>query len=264
MGMSTLPVAIDAAATSDTGRVREHNEDAIWLDTFFREGIRSARFAREEQGSLLLAVADGVGGAAAGEVASQWVCEQMAASIESVELPAEADELSSRLKKLARDVNEGLEREASARRGARGMATTYTGLLFVGERTWWINAGDSRLYELRDGSLAQISRDHTLREELGDPSIPGNIITNCFGHQDGFRLDAGQLPSDPPDLYLICSDGLSDYADMSAVEGVLRGAAASAAEASDLEAPARELVNLALAGGGGDNVTVLIARPIHE
>ena len=112
--------------------------------------------------------------------------------------------------------------------------------------------------------MEQISRDHTLREERGDPSIPGNIITNCFGMPDDFRLDVGVLDPGGCDAMLLCSDGLSDYADMSRVGELLRDLPDRDPDDEDaryLEPVARAMLDAALAGGGGDNVTLLIVRP---
>lgn len=272
--MQQLPAAIDVAAVSDTGRVRRNNEDAVWMGgSFFRTGVRSARFDLPARPGLLLAVADGVGGAAAGEVASERVVEMMAGRVADDELPEAADELLERLKQHAEAVNRKLIADARQRSGREGMATTYTAILF-GATSLWINAGDSRVYALRGDRLEQISRDHTLREESGDPSIPGNIITNCFGTAEGFYADAGALDADGADAFLLCSDGLSDYADMDRVAEVLRAVIDRHEQDRDavppddaavyLEHAASAALQLALEGGGGDNVSLLIARPTYE
>lgn len=267
--MQALPAIIDAVGLSDTGRVREHNEDALWMgDSFFRSGSRSRRFAGEQIAGRLLAVADGVGGAAAGEVASEWVAEQMAARVSNALTDGSETDLVDLLTGVAREVNGELIEEGSRRPGRSGMATTYTAILFRPDRTIWMNAGDSRLYLLSDGELRQVSRDHTLREETGDPSIPGNIITNCFGTRNEFRLDVGTVDLSSASLALLCSDGLSDYADMERAAGVL-GELERRLSAIDDESPtlqaledaASRLLHLALSGGGGDNVSFVIVRP---
>ncbi len=272
--MQQLPAAIDVAAVSDTGRVRRNNEDAVWMGGgFFRTGVRSARFDLRGRSGPLLAVADGVGGAAAGEIASKRVVEMMANRVTDDELPEADDELLKRLKQHAESVNRELVADARRQSGREGMATTYTAILF-GATSLWLNAGDSRLYALRGDEFGQISRDHTLREESGDPSIPGNIITNCFGTAEGFYADGGVLDTDGVDAFLLCSDGLSDYADMSRVAEVLRAVIARHEQDRDavppddaavyLEQAAGAALQLALEGGGGDNVSLLIARPIYE
>lgn len=267
--MVTLPAAVEVAAISDTGRVREHNEDALWLgNAFARSGFHARRFAGEAIDGLVLAVADGVGGAAAGEVASRFVVEEMADRIAADlsgrgEDPPTAEQLAG----IAARVNDELVTQGNRRAGRRGMATTWTGILLTRAMACWMNAGDSRLYRVGEEGLVQVSRDHTLREESGDPSIPGNIITNCFGTPEGFRLDVGSLDPSGSLTLLLCSDGLSDYANMDRVAALLAALPPAPdgedADASYLEPTAREILDSALAGGGGDNVTLLIVRLIH-
>lgn len=271
--MGNLPTSIDVAAISDTGRVREHNEDAVWMgDTFFRSGFRSRRIGPEAVDGLVLAVADGVGGAAAGEVASRWVAEQMAQRVSAIvggagEAPAGTPtRVEAELKRVAAQVNEELVREGARRPGRRGMATTWTGIVVSAAFTGWMNAGDSRLYCAHGARVEQVSRDHTLREERGDPTIPGNIISNCFGMPDEFRLDVGVLDPGGCEAMLLCSDGLSDYADMVRVSELLHDLPDRHPDADDagyLEPVARAMLDAALAGGGGDNVTLLIVRPFY-
>lgn len=266
--MENLPAALHVAAMSDTGRVRDHNEDAVWTGRgVVREGSWSGTFGADEVDGLVLAVADGVGGAAAGEVASRWVALEMAARIAAASRESAPDDVV--IRGVAMEVNSALLREADRRPDRRGMATTYTAVHLSSSATRWLNAGDSRLYTFTDGALRQVTRDHTLREEMGDPSIPGNIITNCFGTGDGFRVDIAPLELSGAELLLICSDGLSDYADMDRAATLL-GETAECARRADgagaavdiLERTAQMLVELALNGGGGDNVSVLIARPV--
>lgn len=271
--MVDYPAAVSASAVSDTGRVREHNEDAVWLGTrFFRDALGSARFDGEETDGLVLAVADGVGGAAAGEIASRQVVEAMAARITEAG-PAVAN--ARAYHRVAEAVNGELLSSARRDLRRRGMATTYTGLHIAAGHITWLNAGDSRLYHLGDSGVVQITRDHTLREESGDPSIPGNIITNCFGTADGFYIDvgntlepiAGDRDAGRDAILLLCSDGLSDYADMQAVsERLMRLRNELNDEATGdpnivldlLEEASRFLLGLALEGGGGDNVTAMV------
>ena len=265
--MQNLPAALHVAAMSDTGRVREHNEDAVWTGRgVVRDGAWSGSFATDELEGLVLAVADGVGGAAAGEIASRRVAQEMAARIDAASRASPPDD--EVLRGVAVEVNDLLLREADRHPDRRGMATTYTAIHVASSATRWLNAGDSRLYGFSRGELRQITRDHTLREETGDPSIPGNIITNCFGTEEGFRVDIAPLDLSGSALFLLCSDGLSDYADMDRAAAVL-GETFDECERSDdpqgcrdvLERSARTLVDLALNGGGGDNVSLLIALP---
>ena len=256
--MSELPTAITVTAVSDSGLVRRENEDAIWLgDRFVRSGVHAEQFSRDQAGGLLLAVADGVGGAAAGEVASQWVTEQIASRLAAAKIPASYEGAAGLLCRVAGGVNRDLLREAERHPELRGMATTYTAVFIRHPHTIWMNAGDSRLYAVDELGMRQITRDHTLREERGDPSIPGNIISNCFGMPDGFYLDVGRLDVSACESFVLCTDGFSDYADLERAADVLRNT-------GDAEQAVRALVDLALEGGGGDNITLILARPIHE
>lgn len=254
--MTGPTLTLDVTATSDTGLVRRNNEDAIWLaDRFIRSGMHSLEIIDIPDEGLLLAVADGVGGAAAGEVASRWVCEQMARRIHEASL-AGATTVADRLRSIASSVNEDLLRESETDPHRRGMATTWTAVLMFPSRAFWLNAGDSRLYRLANGALEQVSRDHTLREERGDPSIPGNIISNCFGNATGFYLDVGGFDIAACDGFLLCTDGLSDYADADRARQLVRRTA-------DTRTAAQGLLQLALDGGGGDNITLILARRRH-
>jgi PPM family protein phosphatase len=255
-----------AAAASDVGLVRSRNEDGVWLHgTFVRDGheATSVDSAAIIQG-VFLAVADGVGGAAAGDVASKFVLEQMAAFVGEPPEGVTDESIGPWMRENAEIVNRRLVVRGLHSDELSGMATTLTGLYFRGSIACWINAGDSRLYSHRAGHLNQISRDHTLRELLGDPNIPGNIISNCFGTQDEFYLDVGLLSADDRAtgdlIYLLCSDGLSDYATGEDMESILTDCAA-AATIEALETGALRLVEAAKSGGGGDNVTCVIVWP---
>jgi len=175
---------------------------------FLRTGQRSATLVVAAGQSVFLAVADGVGGAAAGDVASRFVLDEMASLIDDAPAPLTTDTAGPWFKQTANAVNDALVRRGESRDELLGMATTLTGIYFGEQATCWINAGDSRLYALRGESLTQVSRDHTLREMTGDPRIPGNIITNCFGTQNEFYLDVGTLsPAD--DLVYLRGHALS-------------------------------------------------------
>lgn len=260
MGDTANNATIWAAAASDIGLVRSRNEDGVWIgDSFLRTGHRSASLDGASVSGVFLAVADGVGGAAAGDVASKFVLEEMASLIDDAPRSLTPESVGPWFKEAAAGVNNALVECGESRNELRGMATTLTGLYFREPLVCWINAGDSRLYALRGGSLTQVSRDHTLREMTGDPRIPGNIITNCFGTQNEFYLDVGTLLPADDLLYLICSDGLSDYADHAALESIMKGCA-SPQSLEELDAAAVRLVDAAKDGGGGDNITCVIAQ----
>ena len=249
-----------AAAASDIGLVRSRNEDGVWLgDSFLRTGHRSVSLDAATGRGAFLAVADGVGGSAAGDVASRFVLEKMASLIDGAPRSLTPESVGPWFKKAAADTNGALVERGESSNELRGMATTLTGVYFQDRFACWINAGDSRLYALRGGSLTQVSRDHTLREMTGDPRVPGNIITNCFGTQNEFYLDVGALSPVDDLIYLICSDGLSDYTDHMTLESIMKGCA-SPQSLEELDAAAARLVDAAKDGGGGDNITCVIVQ----
>jgi serine/threonine protein phosphatase PrpC len=227
------------AERTDTGRQRTGNEDAY--------------FAR----SPLFAVADGMGGAQAGEVASQ-------AAIEAVEqgLPDGPGSAEERLAKLVLDANERiieLAREDSAR---AGMGTTMTAAYVTEAEIAIAHVGDSRLYRLRDGELERLTEDHTLVAELerqgkitqeeAGRHPQRSIITRALGAEHDIQVDHHTWPARDGDVYLICSDGLMMFPEERIGE-IVRSA-------PDLRSAARALVDAANAGGGRDNITVVLFR----
>ena len=255
-----LPLRIEVAGLSDVGLIREQNEDALWIDDHMLRDDSESCIVQvpERTNPLMLAVADGVGGAAAGEVASAFVVRHMA----RVCLDDDAGVITSAgLREEADRVNDLLLLEGERRTEWRGMATTFTAIVFAPSCQCWIHAGDSRLYGVSEGSLSQISRDHTLREISGDMSVPGNIIVNCFGSAPRFYVDTGTLTPSRTELYMLCSDGLSDYADMAAVEQELVKTAADPSRS--LSRCAEDLAELARLGGGADNISLILVRPSY-
>ena len=251
---------VEVAGLSDVGLIREQNEDALWIDDHMvRDDSESRTFRFSDRvNPLMLAVADGVGGAAAGEIASAFVVRHMARLC----LDDEADDLTTaRFREEADRVNDLLLLEGERRVEWRGMATTFTGMVFAPTCQCWIHAGDSRLYGVTEGNLVQMSRDHTLREVSGDMRVPNNIIVNCFGSAPRFYADTGTLTPSRTELYLLCSDGLSDYADMEAVAEELERTASDPSRG--LMSCAETLAELARVGGGGDNISLIVVRPSY-
>lgn len=228
------------AERTDTGRQRRANEDAY--------------FAR----APLFAVADGMGGAQAGEVAAQAAVETLAQG-----LPDGSGSVEERLAAAAQTANEHIH-ELSVRDDERaGMGTTLTAV-HVGEHELTVvHVGDSRLYRWREGELERLTTDHTLVEELvrqgrltaeeaeGHPQR--SIITRALGPEAAVHPDAFTVPARDGDVYLLCSDGLSSMVPDPEVAAVLE-------EAPDLAAAARTLVDAANAAGGRDNITVVLLR----
>ena len=226
---------------SDTGRQRRHNEDAF--------------YAR----SPVFVVADGMGGAQAGEVASRTAVEAFAAGVPD----AGSSSAEQALAGLVRQANERIHAMSRADEARAGMGTTLTAA-HVGEHEVAIaHVGDSRAYRLRDGALERLTEDHSLVEELrrqgkltaseADEHPQRSIITRALGPEPEVAVDTHSWPAEAGDVYLLCSDGLTSMVDEEAIGALVRSSA-SLAEA------ARGLVRAANDAGGRDNITVVLFR----
>jgi protein phosphatase len=225
---------------TDTGRQRRANEDAY--------------FAR----SPLFAVADGMGGAQAGEVASR-----MAVAALEPGLPDGPGAAEQRLAALVQEANAQIHALSQSDEGAAGMGTTLTAAYVDGERLALAHVGDSRAYRLRDGELELLSSDHSLVEELvrrgeltheeADRHPQRSIITRALGPEDDVEVDHESWPAQAGDVYLLCSDGLTAMVAEARVAEIMRAALS-------LPNAARALVDEANAAGGKDNITVVLFR----
>ena len=225
---------------TDTGRQRRGNEDAF--------------YAR----APLFAVADGMGGAQAGEVASHLAVEVLEQG-----LPEGAGSVEERLRARVREANTRIMESAGADDARAGMGTTLT-VAYVGEDDLTVaHVGDSRLYRLRDGSFERLTDDHSLVEELvrqgkltpeqADEHPQRSIITRALGAEEGVEADSRTWPGRDGDVYLICSDGLTSMIPEARVADVLTSAAS-------LAAAGRALIDAANDAGGRDNITVVLFR----
>jgi protein phosphatase len=235
-----MALALRYAARSDIGLLREINEDSGYA------------------GPRLLVVADGVGGAAAGEVASSVAVAIMS----SLDEDSPGGDLLDQLSRSVRAANTYLRDMVKGEPDLEGMGTTLTVLLRSGSRFGLAHVGDSRAYLLRDGSLQQITRDHTFVQTLvdegritaeeADHHPQRNLITNSLDGREGMDLDLSVREARVGDRYLLCSDGLSNVVSEETLEETLDGAA-------DPDAVAEALIELALRGGGPDNITAIVA-----
>jgi serine/threonine protein phosphatase PrpC len=226
-----------STALSHAGRKRRHNEDSYVVQP------------------PLFAVADGMGGAKAGEIASSLAA---AALQESDGNGATGEE---RVAALIEEANRRVFRRASEDTEASGMGTTMTVALVEGDRIAIGHVGDSRAYLIRDGRLEQLTDDHSLVAELvrsgkltpeeAETHPQRSVITRAVGTEPDVDVDTFSIEGEPGDVFLICSDGLTDMvAEETILEAVERNRA-------DLKAAAKELVNAANRGGGEDNITVV-------
>lgn len=259
------------AMKTDPGRIRHTNQDAC--------------AALAEQGAFV--VCDGVGGAAAGEVASHLATEsfmnnlahsgrphrtQKATAAGSEDPGAElypANHPHSRLRQAVLAANHAVFQRAQKSRSLRGMATTLVGLLWKqpdshSDRTLWLaHVGDSRCYRFRGGRLELLTRDHSLVEEQvraglisrmqAEMSPVRNVITRAVGSQASVEPEIAAHTAEAGDLFVLTSDGLTRELDDAAIAHIL-----SHATATTLEHACQDLIDAANRSGGRDNITVLL------
>jgi PPM family protein phosphatase len=235
----TLRIA-DSAGVTQTGNVRRSNEDSYLMR------------------SPLFMVADGMGGARAGEIASRMCAEAFAEADLLRGTPAEV------LRETIRTANSRILERSRSDPDAAGMGTTVTAAFMDDAATIaFAHVGDSRAYLLRDGSLQRLSDDHSLVGELvrkGELSETDaehhpqrSVITRALGTDESVEVDSFAVRAQDDDLFLLCSDGLNTMVPEATIADILaRGGAAAKI--------ARDLVRAALAGGGEDNVTAIVFR----
>jgi protein phosphatase len=226
------------AGLSDPGRVRRRNEDAYVC------------------APPLFAVADGMGGAQAGEVASRLTTAALRDYHDADDLEPEA-----RLRSIIQEANRRIYARAASDPKASGMGTTVTAALFAGERVAIGHVGDSRAYRVRDGSLEQLTQDHSLVADLvrsgrltpqeAELHPQRSVITRALGTDAAVLVDSFSVDGRPGDVFLLCSDGLTTMVDEATVLHAI-------AEAPDVGAAARSLVAAANRSGGEDNITVVL------
>jgi len=246
-------VELKIKAATDTGYARKHNEDRILLGSdILREGNKDITVILEDNPIYLVAIADGMGGHNAGEVASEMVLELMREKIKSLELGLTENELAKRIEEWAQETHSRILEEGKRLPERKGMGTTLVGALFYDEFAYYINVGDSRLYRLRDGYLVQVSKDHSLRELTGNRNIPSNVILNSFGGGDKVFIDFAPVSKRlfNGDTLLLCSDGLSDILTDEEIEKFLNTS----------EDPLLALLSAANNRGGNDNISVVLIQ----
>ena len=229
----------EAVQLTDTGRQREANEDSY--------------FSR----APLFAVADGMGGAQAGEVASRMAVEAFERVDEGAAAPEEL------LRQTAQDANREIFELAQGDASRSGMGTTLTAALLHGDEISFGHVGDSRAYVFREGKLKQITNDHSLVEELrrqgkltrdqAAEHPQRSVITRALGPEPNVDVDTMTFSARPGDVFLLCSDGLTTMLDDEDVAAVL-------AREDNLPMAARRLIRAANDRGGRDNITVVLFR----
>ena len=245
---------------TDTGRVREHNEDTIGTDADIG----------------LVVLADGMGGYKAGEVASgitvRTLLGLLKEAVDRQDLRLHDGESGiSRPGILLRDAiqraNKIVYQTARTQSNCEGMGTTVVAGLFFDDKLTIAHVGDSRLYRLRQGTLEQVTRDQSLLQELvargfytpeeAQRAAAKNYVTRALGVEPNVDVEITETPVTKDDVYLLCSDGLSDKVDDTDIQLTINTFGAN------LETVARQLVQLSNDNGGRDNVSVVLAQAVE-
>ena len=245
------------AAASDRGRVRPNNEDAF--------------IANPALG--IFAVADGMGGHAAGEVASQMAVDSLQEAIRSAseEEKTFSEDLTTVLPSPAnvliygiRMANQKIHKSSLEKTEYRGMGTTLVAVYFFNSSSIVAHVGDSRLYRLRGQTIEQVTEDHSVvweeykqgliaKEALSSSPLK-NIVTRALGLHPTLEVDAKELTIQVGDLLILCSDGLSDLVQDEEMVGIIQNAA------GNLDRACGDLIHLANFRGGKDNITVVLIQ----
>jgi len=261
-------VRVNVFARTDVGQIREHNEDNFLVADLTKRSrglLESNRQATVGAFGQLFAVCDGMGGAAAGEVASQLavdvIYERM---VEGLDQKSEVgrDELARRLVRAVETAGFRIFQEAKADRSRRGMGTTVTAATLMDDHLFFAQVGDSRGYILRDDVLTQVTRDQSLVNQLieagqltaeeAETFEHNNIILQALGTSETVQVDLTFVELRRGDVMLLCSDGLSGMVRFDDIREIMRTAGAPV----DVCKALTERANLA---GGHDNITVIIA-----
>lgn len=259
-------VKIRLFGRTDVGQVREHNEDNFIVADLTKEsrGLMEAdRNQTVGERGTLLGVCDGMGGAAAGEVASQLAVDIIYQRMTGADVPRDHDELAARLVYAIEAAGLRIFSEAKLDRTRRGMGTTATIAALVDDHLFFGQVGDSRAYILRGERLVQATRDQSLvnqlieagqlTEEEAETFEHNNIILQALGTADTVQVDLTYVLLRAGDTLLLCSDGLSGMVRNDEIREVLR-------TVDDPLEACKVLTDRANQAGGHDNITVVVAK----
>jgi protein phosphatase len=256
-----LTQALEIASCTDPGMVRSHNEDSIASDPV----------------NGLVVLADGMGGYNAGEVASGMATtvittemQQLLAKVRPFEVNPETNKVlaGELVREQVMKANASIYHAAQSQPQYAGMGTTLVVCLFYDNKALVAHLGDSRLYRMRDGVLAQVTRDHSLLQEQIDSGLitseqakhaqHKNLVTKALGIDPSVEPEIREYDTRPGDIYLLCSDGLCDMVDDDDISMTLEALGAN------LQLAAQQLVQMANDNGGKDNVSVILVRVLRE
>jgi serine/threonine protein phosphatase PrpC len=256
-----LTQVLEIASCTDAGMVRSHNEDSIAADA----------------ANGLVVLADGMGGYNAGEVASGMATTVIITEMQQILTGAKPYQLDSQTHqeigaRLVREqvlkANTSIYQAAQSQPQYAGMGTTLVVCLFYDNRVLVAHLGDSRLYLMRDATLRQVTRDHSLLQEQIDAGLitpeqaknaqHKNLVTKALGIDPIVEPEIHEYPTKPGDIFLLCSDGLCDMVDDEDISMALEALGAN------LNLAAQQLVQMANDNGGRDNVSVILVRVLRE
>ena len=259
--LTSLLKKFSAVELTDVGRVRDHNEDAIG-------GNRDAG---------LYVLADGMGGYNAGEVASSIAVKTVQEFVAEAVLrenraDIETDTGLMRQTIVLRDAisraNKVINQTAHSQASCEGMGTTIVACLFYDNRLSIAHVGDSRLYRVRDNRLEQITLDHSLLQELvnrgfysreeAERATNRNYVTRALGVEPTVQVELQEIDVMPGDLFLLCSDGLSDMVDDEEIHLTISTFSAN------LDTIGQQLIQLSNDHGGKDNVSIVLTRALED
>lgn len=242
---------VTVACKTDLGRVRENNEDKFEYYLPEDDGTVASK-------GLIFLVCDGMGGHAAGQIAS----ELSAKTFIDVYLHHPSDDPATAMQSAVTAANRFVVDVGRAVPARRGMGTTLSGLILLQDRAYTCQVGDSRIYRLRGGEMAMLTHDHTWVEEAvrggmltaaeAESHPYKHVLTRAIGTEGELKADIEGMDLQAGDLFLLCSDGLLNHVDDDTIAAQLRSYPPSEA--------CWKLVALALAGGGSDNCTVMVVR----
>jgi serine/threonine protein phosphatase PrpC len=257
-------VNVRFAGRSSVGLVREHNEDNLVIANLTTGEIATRDAVQNDavgEGGLLFAVCDGMGGAAAGEVASQMAVDILHEALRRNGPPRERDELARRLVSAVEEAGKRIFESAQKERSRRGMGTTATVAVLIDKVLFIAEVGDSRAYLLRGGMLKQLTKDQSLVNQLieaghlteaeAEAFEHSNIILQALGTSETVQVDLTFVELRRGDRLMMCSDGLSGLVHVDS----LRDTLLNVADPAECTAA---LTKYAEGGGGHDNITVLV------
>lgn len=253
-------VKVEVFGSTDIVRRRAQNQDTYFFTDLNKvEAKKSESKFRIEEDGVLMLVADGMGGAAAGEVASEMAAETLPVVLK--ELPKEMN-AKQRLENAVHMANQRIYEHAQGNPEMRGMGTTVTAAYVQNSNVHIAQVGDSRAYLLRGDTIKQLTKDQSLAQYLVDIGqisqekmrlVPQNVILQALGTEKSINVAVSNVQLCKDDVLLLCSDGLSNkVSDEDMIEIISSN--------STLKDAVEELINLANERGGEDNITVVLAR----